>query len=305
VEKSPEALSGPVVFRRYERSACADPQLRVLECVTAGMERWAFANLSAPYWRLYVMGDEGAEVRWGGRTIPLTPDHVWLIAPDTAFGTGLRVPVVTQCYVHFTLAPALVAAPGVLAVPLTKEMRRWHQRALVAGAMETVEPTGMMETQRTKRLRRSATGKGQGAVSAGIAWQALVLSALDALPAGVLSERAFDPRVQRVLEHIEREPGAAHTLESLAKLAGMHARALIRLFRAETGDTPMASLRARRIALACEWLHHSDRKIDDIAVAAGFCDRYHFTKTFRSLRDITPAAFRVLQQGRGVREKAG
>lgn len=266
-----------MVFRRYERSACADPQLRVLECVTAGMERWAFANLSAPYWRLYVMADEGAEVRWGGRTIPLTCGNVWLIAPDTAFGTGLKVPVVTQCYVHFTLAPALVAAPGVFAAPLTKDMRRWHERALSAG-----QP-------------------GAG----GMAWQALVLGALDALPAGVLSERAFDPRVQRVLEHIEREPGAPHTLESLAKLAGMHARALIRLFRAETGDTPMASLRARRIALACEWLHHSDRKIDDIAAAAGFCDRYHFTKTFRDLRDITPAAFRVLQQGRGVREKAG
>ena len=265
------------MFRRFERSECADPQLRVLECVTADMKWWEFANLAAPYWRLYVMGSEGAEVRWGGRTIPLRTENVWLIAPDTAFGTALRMPVVTQCYVHFTLAPALVAAPGVFSVPLTAELRRWHGRAL------------------------AANGPGAG----GIAWQALVLGALDALPAGALSERSLDPRVERVLAHIEREPGAAHTLESLAKLAGMHARALIRLFRAETGETPMASLRARRIALACEWLHHSDRKIDDIAEAAGFCDRYHFTKTFRSLRDITPAAFRVLQQGRGVREKAG
>lgn len=260
---------------RREHGRCADLQLRLLECVTAGIERWEFPNLAAPYWRLYLMGGEGAVVRWRGRTIPLRPERAWLIAPDTVFGTGLRQPV-TQCYVHFTLAPGVVAEPGVHAVPLTKEMRGWHGRALAAAAPE----------------------------AAGIAWQVLVLSALDALPAGVLGTRQLDPRVQRVLEVIERDPGAAHTLEGLARVAGMHARALIRLFRQETGDTPMASLRARRIALACEWLHHSDRKIDDIATAAGFCDRYHFTKTFRRMREITPAAFRVLQQG-GDRSERG
>ncbi len=214
------------------------------------------------------MDRPGAEIRWGGKTLALHPEYAWLIAPDTAFGTALRRPA-TQCYVHFTLAPGMMAAPGVHAVPLTKEMRRLHKRALAA---ETPE-------------------------SGGIAWQIVVLNALDTLPVGTLSERRMDPRVQRVLAHLERDPGTAHTLESLATIAGMHARALIRLFRQETGNTPMASLRARRIALACELLHHSDHKIDDIATEVGFCDRYHFTKTFRRLREITPAAFRVLQKG--------
>jgi transcriptional regulator GlxA family with amidase domain len=43
--------------------------------------------------------------------------------------------------------------------------------------------------------------------------------------------------------------------------------------------------------------HHSDQTIANIATAAGFYDRCHFTKTFRQLREITPAAFRVLPQG--------
>lgn len=263
-----------VSLRSRDHSRCADLQLRLLECVTAELDRWEFPNLAAPYWRLYLMTGEGAEVRWAGRTIPLRPGCAWLIAPDTAFGTALKKPV-TQCYVHFTLAPGVLSAPGVHAVPLTRELRRWHRRALLAASPET----------------------------GGVAWQVVVLSALDALPAGALSARAVDVRVLRVLEHIERDAGAPHTLESLAAIAGMHARALIRLFRQETGDTPMASLRARRIALACELLHHSDRKIDDIAAAAGFCDRYHFTKTFRAMREITPGAFRVLQRGGAAREK--
>ncbi|MDF3059439.1 MAG: AraC family transcriptional regulator [Rariglobus sp.] len=239
----------------------------MLHCVTARLEKWASPNLAAPYWRLYLMSGSGAVVRWGGRTLDLRSESAWLIAPDTPFGTALRQSV-TQCYVHFTLAPGVMSPPGVHAVPLTPVMRRWHQRAVAAGTPE----------------------------SGGIAWQVLVLHALDALPAGTLSERQTDPRVQRVLTHIEREPGAVHTLGKLAALADMHERALIRLFRKETGDTPMAFLRARRIALACDLLHHSDRKIDDIAAAVGFCDRYHFTKTFRRMREITPAAFRTLRK---------
>jgi len=261
-----------MALRLREHGLCADLQLRLLECVTAELGEWSHPNLAAPYWRLYLMNGAGAEVRWEGGVLALRPECAWLIAPDTAFGAALRRPV-AQCYVHFTLAPGVASAPGVHAVPFTPAMRRRHARAMAAASP----------------------------VSGGIAWQALVLHALEALPPGTLRERRTDPRVQRVLERIEREPGTAHTLESLAAAAGMHARALIRLFRRETGDTPMACLRARRIALACELLHHSDRTIDDIAAAVGFCDRYHFTKTFRRLREITPAAFRTLQKGRPAR----
>ncbi|CAM2867096.1 helix-turn-helix transcriptional regulator [Rariglobus hedericola] len=247
---------------------CANLGVRVRACVTAQLQRWTFPNLAAPYWRLYLMEGPGAEVSWKGKRIMLSPESAWLIAPDTPFGTALRNPA-TQCYVHFTLAPGVLVAPGIYEVPLSQEMRRWHGCAVSA--------------------RTSEAG--------GIAWLALILGALDYLPLGSLSERQIDPRVQRALEHMERDLGAPHTLESLAVVAGMHGRALIRLFRKETSDTPMACLRARRISTACELLHHGDRKIDDIATAVGFCDRYHFTKTFRKFREITPAAFRALRQG--------
>jgi AraC-like DNA-binding protein len=274
VEKAHTVANAQVKLRMREHSRCADLQLRILQCVTAGLERWGSPNLAAPYWRLYLMEADGAAVSWNGKTLALAPGSAWLIAPDTAFGAVLRRPV-TQCYVHFTLAPGVVSSPGVHEVPLTAPMKAWHQRAVAAGTPE----------------------------AGGIAWQVLVLSAIDGLPGGTLSERRTDTRVERVLAHIERDLAVEHTLETLADVAGMHARALIRLFRQQTGYTPMAFLRARRIALACELLHHSDRKIDDIATAVGFCDRYHFTKTFKRMREITPAAFRVLQQGRPPREK--
>lgn len=270
VQKSHAAEKTHVVAREKRHGACADLQLKLLLCVTARLERWESPNLAAPYWRLYVMSGPGARAVWNGRMYELDAKHAWLVAPDTAFAAGLAAPV-EQTYVHFTLASGVTAARGVYGVPVARELRRTLARA--------------------KSERASARG--------GILWSQLVLMALDGLPGGVVSAHEADPRVARVQAHLERAPGAAHTLETLARVAGMHARALIRLFRQETGDTPMAWLRARRIALACELLHHSDRKIDDIATTVGFCDRYQFTKTFKRLREISPGAFRASQRALG------
>ena len=268
VQKAHVVATPHVVSCEKRHGLCADLQLKVLLCVTAELERWDSPNLAAPYWRLYVMGGEGARVKWGGRTLALAKGSAWLIAPDTAFGAALGAPA-TQTYVHFTLAPGLAAEPGVYEVPLTAAMRR-------------------------------ACAKGQAAKTSeggGIGWSTLVLMALAGLEEGVLNERQVEARVARVRAHVERDLGAAHTLDTLARVAGMHGRALIRLFRQETGDTPMAWLRARRIALACELLHHGERKIDDIATAVGFCDRYHFTKTFTRLREMSPGECRAMQKG--------
>lgn len=277
-----QALRVPDVQMRLEHHNPGDLQPRLLHCVTAWLRRWRYADLTAPYWRLYVLSGRGAVVRHGGRTIALDPRSAWLIAPDTPFGADLTGPGVRQCYVHFTLAPGFSASPGVYPVRLDATLRALHRRASGAAAPGV------------------AGGGGDGGAAQVVAWHALVLLALAGLPAGVLREHSVDARVQRVLEHIERDPGGPHTLAELAHVAGMHARALIRLFRSETGTTPMSCLRVRRIALACDLLHHSDRSIDDIAALSGFCDRYHFTKTFTRLRRVSPGAFRVRQNVVGV-----
>ena len=51
-------------------------------------------------------------------------------------------------------------------------------------------------------------------------------------------------------------------------------------------------VRARRIELAGVLLHNSAKKIEEIAAATGFCDRYHFSRVFKRLRGMGPAEFR-------------
>lgn len=253
---------------RFHYHNPGDLQLRLLHCATARLLRWLHPDLPAPYWRLYLHSESGALLGWNGRRVPLDPDRAWLIAPDTHFGTVLEKEV-TQFFVHFTLTPAFTTGPGVYSTPLTAAMRELH----AAASGETAE---------------------HAPEQAVIARNALVLLALRGLPEGVLRERALDARVARVLERMEDDPTGRHALPDLAALAGMHPRAFIRLFREETGMTPMACLRARRVSMACDLLHHSNHSIDEIATLTGFYDRYHFSKAFRQLREVTPVAFRRL-----------
>jgi transcriptional regulator GlxA family with amidase domain len=206
--------------------------------------------------------------------VPLSPNRVWLIAPDTPFGTELEAPV-TQHFIHFTLAPIYACEPGLYSVE-------------ISAAMQSL--LDMVQENNPKNKANEYTAE-----NIVIARNAFVLLSLCGLPPGILHESRIDGRILRTIEHMERDISNIHTLDDLAKIAGMNPRALIRLFKQETGVTPMASLRARRIALACDMLHHTNRSIDEIATLTGFYDRYHFSKTFKNLREVTPTSFRHLR----------
>jgi hypothetical protein len=47
-----------------------------------------------------------------------------------------------------------------------------------------------------------------------------------------------------------------------------------------------------RIDFACVELANSDAPLVDIALAAGFCDQSHFTRTFRRYTGMVPSLFR-------------
>lgn len=250
-------------------------QLRLLHYAKAKLMHWKHPNLSTPYWRLYLHSEDGAGTVWQGKNIRLTSDQAWLIAPDTAFGTTLEKHL-TQYFVHFTLAPVYTCPPGIYPVAITPAMQ-----SLLPLVKEGSTPDANGQVASPERVV--------------VANNAFVLLALYGLPDGLLRERRLNERVLRVMEHIEREVSTIESLEELAQIAGMHPRSLIRVFKQEIGVTPMESLRSRRMALACDMLHHTNLSIEQIAAQTGFCDRYHFSRTFRRLYEVTPAAFRRLK----------
>lgn len=84
-----------------------------------------------------------------------------------------------------------------------------------------------------------------------------------------------------------------HTLESLARTAGVHHVHLARQFRRRFGCTVGHYIRQRRVEFGCHRLTASLDPISEITLDAGFTDQSHFTNVFRHLVGMSPGEFRA------------
>ena len=82
------------------------------------------------------------------------------------------------------------------------------------------------------------------------------------------------------------------TLVEIGRAVGMHPHHLAKAFRRQYGCPVGAYLRRLRVDQAMRELARVDRPIAEIAVSCGFCDQSHFTRTFKAVVGMTPAAYR-------------
>lgn len=245
------------------------PELRLLACDLALIDRWwETAPCCNPHWRLYWNPVAGATVSHADASIPLVPETIVLVAPETSFARACRVPR-EHLYVHFTVGrPFSHVPPGVHALPVGPDTRRRLRRLL-------------------QLQRAGATSPERPLLALG-----LVCHALASLPADLARESVTDPRLARVLTAMQTNVSQPLANPALARLAGMAETSFIRLFRDTIGESPQTHYLRRRLEQAALELHYTDLKLDTVAERHGFCDRYHFSRAFRRVRGETPAAYR-------------
>lgn len=91
----------------------------------------------------------------------------------------------------------------------------------------------------------------------------------------------------------DRFPGPV-TVAEIAQAAGVHPVHLSRTFREHYRMTVGEYLRKLRVEHACRQLSTTDAPLSEIALAAGFCDQSHFSRTFKRVTGTTPAEYRRL-----------
>lgn len=82
------------------------------------------------------------------------------------------------------------------------------------------------------------------------------------------------------------------TLDSLGKIFGAGRYSLIRMFRRETGKTPVNFMISLRLEKAVNLLNHSDMSIGEIASSCAYSSPSHFASEFRKHFGMTPREFR-------------
>ena len=104
--------------------------------------------------------------------------------------------------------------------------------------------------------------------------------------------------LDRVRELLHEEFSESLSLEHIASEVGVHPAHLAKAFRQRFGESIGEYIRRLRIARARHLLEVSEMSIGEIAMATGFVDQSHFTKTFKKYTDRTPNAYRGCQKAR-------
>ena len=99
-------------------------------------------------------------------------------------------------------------------------------------------------------------------------------------------------RIKQMMGFIHEHYGEPLSVRSIAASASLSDSECLRCFRATIGIPPNRYLRDYRIQRAAQLLTETGLPVAAVAEQCGFSDVSYFTKTFRQLRGMAPAAFR-------------
>jgi AraC-like DNA-binding protein len=96
-------------------------------------------------------------------------------------------------------------------------------------------------------------------------------------------------------EHIGRHFQRLRTLAQIAEECNVDGAYLCRLFRRHDRQSPYHSLLRLKVNLAAELLQRPASLIKQVAEQAGFAAPFHFSRRFKNLLGVSPAALRRMQ----------
>lgn len=103
-----------------------------------------------------------------------------------------------------------------------------------------------------------------------------------------------DPRLARAIDHILEDPGAIHSVESLADIACMSRSTFSKHFHDAFSRSPMALVNHVRLERAAKMLSTSHSSIEQIGRNVGFSSRSHFSQAFKKHTGVSPASYKTV-----------
>jgi AraC family transcriptional regulator of arabinose operon len=258
-----------------------------------GADSWLFTWTTGGHGRL----------RQGTAGVRAGAGHLVVLAPGTPHGYGVApgAPHWRFWWAHCQARPSwspwlrphgtgdgmYVVGPAPAALHDRVEAAFRRMRAAARWTGTGAPPTGTAEDDRV-------------AVAHGTAARELALCALEevvlltAASADAPRTRpGVDARIRRVEALIAADPGAPHTVRSLAAGVALSPSRFAHLFTQQLGRPPMRALREARLRHAARLLESTDLSVDRVATASGFASPFHFNRVFRERYGMPPGAYRA------------
>lgn len=103
--------------------------------------------------------------------------------------------------------------------------------------------------------------------------------------------------LESVVEYMQLNLDSPLRLQDFAQEAGMSVSHFSEIFRAQTGQSPVAYFIQLRMRLACRLLDLSVKPIKTIALETGYRDPYYFSRVFKNSMGIAPGKYRDIKKG--------
>ena len=98
--------------------------------------------------------------------------------------------------------------------------------------------------------------------------------------------------VRRAIVYVDGHFAESISRDDIARHVSISPDYLTDCFHQELGITPIAYLNRRRLREARDLLDRNDDSITNVALAVGFSDVSHFTRTFHRAVGVSPRAYR-------------
>lgn len=95
--------------------------------------------------------------------------------------------------------------------------------------------------------------------------------------------------VEQILSYLEENYTSKISLDQIAGNMYLSPFYISKIFKSETGDTPIRYLINIRLEKAMELLSQGEGTIQEVAAAVGYDDAYHFSKLFKKRYGISPS----------------
>jgi len=230
---------------------------------------WNFPAVLSPFWRLYYNLDRGHCIWLNDEVYELLPNRLYLI-PDHVLFHCLGQQPVRHFWMAFSM-PSRVDAAQVIPIEL-----------------EPQEPEKILIQGIGNHILNHSVGDGTDSLfHEGMALLHLLLARSEIQWRAPLSQA-----LNNLLQFIDLHAHETLPNKRLAAEAGMSVVSLCRAFQAHMHITPAHYVNQVRISKAGYLLEHSELSIDEIAETTGFPNRAYFSRVFKKMTSVSPAAFR-------------
>ena len=102
----------------------------------------------------------------------------------------------------------------------------------------------------------------------------------------------YDPRLNKVRKHFEKDYSQAFSLEDAADVAGLETKHFGKYFRLLVGIRFKRWTTAARIQVAIRMIESGNQELPDIALAVGYEEYRTFGRAFKKYTQRTPSQYR-------------